>query len=335
MSELGRGGVNVIGFSPDKHDAIRSEITSRRLDERARTLERLRPATLTPEQRMQATSVEQATRDYLVGKLRRLGLPDDSLLAIPQVHYTIQERKKGDRQRAGDFDPVTNITQVFDHRKSYDFFDMLSTIPHESSHATVNREAEYNFEDGAGPSVHSTGLEFIENHTLQGSGIEEAMVIFDEVDFFHSRLREMFPDEYNKRRALTTPGQLKEYGKIDQSLYGSFNPDHILPFVALYKPLPIGPVKIPIIKEAIKEYLFIRKLCEMVGRHTSPTITDPEEAVRVGRDILDKDRYLRIGEARRQIIETLGEDNASKIFQLGAHDGNIDTAMRVLVTAKK
>lgn len=360
MSELGNIDIKVFGLPDERHEFVRNTYRSTALELREKQLAELRQARLTEEQSVQAKQVEQATRQYFLAKMRRLGLPEESLLNLPEVHYTVRQGKQ-EKEMAGQYRSITNIVEVFakDNMMTTDFFDKLSNIAHELSHALVSREVEYYFPEVTSSklvSAYAGGLEFIDDHMTRGSGIEEGMVIFDQADFFHAHLKDMFPKDYQRRKSITNPddsGRMrligserlrKEYRReIDQSLYGSFNPDHVHPFVIFSAPnLPMfRKWQSPMISSplVLKEYLFARKLCELVGRNasdpTDPMAIDVGEAVRIGREILDKDRYLRTGEAHRRIIETLGQEDANKIFQLGAYDDNIDDGMRILVTAQR
>ena len=121
----------------------------------------------------QAKAVEEASKAYFGAKLTRLGLPSESLLALPKVHYTIPQASK-DKNRAGSFDPMTEIAQVFPSRNANDFFHGLRGVPHELSHASVSRSIEYYFPDGDPKrvtSAHAEGLAFIEDHVTRGKGI--------------------------------------------------------------------------------------------------------------------------------------------------------------------
>ncbi len=311
---------------------------------------------LTLEQRAVARRVEQATREYFRRKLDRLGLPDDSLMDLPEVHYTHPEEKSKNGQKENGYYSVdNNIVVVFANLKIRDFFDVLGYVPHETSHASVSKEILFNFRGDKAENFTKTtaiGMEFIEAGKTMASGIEEGMVYFDQVDFFHTNMRTLFPKDYNRRKRWTTTDKSgrrkwidatfleRDYdAAVDSSLYGSFNSQHVLPFVNFDGISLLRKVIPPSLSiDQLKEYLFIRKLCELVGRNTSGTFDpeiDTETAVNTGRDILDKDRYLRTGDASQQIIAILGEENAQKVFQLKDHDDdNIDDAMRVLTTVQ-
>ncbi len=341
MHERSGSTLKVFG-APEKRDRITAVWKSGVADERRSQLAEIRPIRLSVEQRRQADQVEAATREYLLGKMRRLGLAEDSLLALPKVHY--ERRKKGKKGEGGTFSPSTNIAIAFRHN---DFFDTLKVVPHELSHASVSSEVHFYFPEEEPQEltiVRASGMEFIENRRRQGVGIEEGMTLLDEVDFYTTYMPDNFPTQYQRRREFAASDAIKkQYEQIDQSLYGPLDPEIVAPVISLYRPLPRLLKRFDVPQSAtiatvtmLKEYLFIRKLCEIVGRNVSegkdfPTV-DAEEAIRIGRDILDRDRYKRTGSARKDIVVALGEENAKKIFQLRDHDEDgIDDAMRVLI----
>jgi hypothetical protein len=353
MSETGFPEISIVGAPDSAHDGIRRSFHSSAIESRKRQIAELRYARLSPDKLDQARAVESACKEYFAAKMLRLGLPAESMLELPGVYYTHPKYKK-DKDTGGNFVAFTNVTQVF--VSPQDFFGTLNRIPHEQSHAGVSREVDYPFPDNEDLSkaVIVGGLGFIEDHKEKGEGMEEGMVLWDQVNFFHTYMSKMYPAAYSRARNLLIPSRrmigqspyavIKDYqSNVDPSLYGRIheNIEHIIPFLSF----PRLAERIPILKAIgepelqtpgmIKEYLFGRKLGELVGRNASGTYDasmDTDTAIKAGRDILDRDRYLRTGDARQQVIRVLGDDKAQKVFSLHAHDkANIDGAMHTLV----
>lgn len=82
----------------------------------------------------------------------------------------------------------------------------------------------------------------------------------------------------------------------------------------------------------LKEYLFARKLCQLVGKNSN-TDTNVSEMIQLGRSALDRERYIRSADAHRKIVSIVGGKDAKIIFQLVDHadENNIDDAMRILL----
>lgn len=358
MSETGFSEISIAGAPDSDHEDIRRSFRLNAEKSREWQIAELRYARLSPEQLNKAKAVERACKEYFAAKMVRLGLPVESMLELPDVYYT-HPKYRQDIGTGGNFTSFTNVTQVF--VSPQDFMLTLKDIPHEQSHAGVSREVDYPFPDdeNLASAVIVGGLGFIEDHEEKGIGMEEGMVLWDQVDFFHTYMSKMYPEAYSRAKSLLTPSRrmigpspgsvIRDYQKnVDPALYGRLheNIDHLIPFISF----PTLAQRIPLLKAIgspdpelqtpgmVKEYLFARKLAELVGRNASGTFDasmDPETAINAGRAILDRDRYLRTGDARQQVIRVLGDDNAQKIFSLHAHDdANIDGAMRILVDAQ-
>lgn len=343
MREPGNTDIKVFGLPPEEHNQVRTfhqRFQKILTDERETFL----PWKLSPEQHAQARETEIAAKEYLLAKMRRLGVPEGKLPNLPEVQFALRPKGKYEEE-GGNYFSTTNIATVFKGGLFNDFFDSFSTVAHELSHASVAREVRFYFPGGKLDDLSlAGGMEIIGNRKRKASIIEEAMVILDEADFFHTFLKTRFPADYQKRLRWSTPERLRRVGyqEIDQSLYGELPAYLIVPFVTA-----VGPT-IPVLGQSLhlpslqpvsnlKEYLFGRKLCEVLGKDAlgDKGDIDTEEAIRVGRDILDRDRYLRTNDAHRRIVKIVGGRNAKALFELRAHDNNIDNAMRILVSIPK
>lgn len=347
MSEGRNVDIKVFGVSdPTQQDRVRNIYQESQMKISEENLAEILPVRLTPEQYAQVREVESAACDHITAKMRRLGVPEDKIPNLPAVQYA-KKREPEDDKRKGYYASITNMPVVFVDNKFGDFFDVLTAIPHELTHASVSREVRLYFPENLSKPLESEyagGMEVIGGQKKKASGIEEGMTYLDEVDFFNTYLKEKYPLKYQKRREWSVSKRLERYrNKIDQTLYGSLTPDLLTPFV-----VAAGPT-IPLLNKAlhlpqidtelsVKEYIFARKLCEIIGRNAANSENaadiDTEEAISRGRDILDRDRYLRTGGAHRAIVKVLGGSNAKAVFALKAHDEeHIDDAMRILVSA--
>ncbi len=333
--------IKVFGLPSELHEFVRVDYSLAQALLVEKTKAHLLPAALTPEQHSLVNGVEVATQEYFAVKMHRLGIPENLISPLPNVQYAISQpdgKSRGDYNSAHDM-PVVYV-DGFIANGSRNFFDVLSTIVHELGHASVNQELRFYFSEdpeGFEGIIPAIGLEAIGNRKLKATGIEEGMVLFDEVDFFNTYLKKMFPKEYAKRYKWSK---------------GSFVVDH----VARLLNLPIEYTSLtPFLRESghafpiigdffqktlinsltmFKEYMFTKKLCEIVGRNSvgQGEKIDAEEAIQYGHDILDRDRYIRSHQAHRAIVHALGGKNAKAIFQLKAHDKeHIDEAMKILM----
>lgn len=331
------------GLNPAQHDIAVARVEKVQSELSREALAKFPPVKLTPEQTTQVREVEGAAREHITAKMRRLGVSEDKIPYLPPVHYG-KKQGRNDDERSGYYDYYNNIPVVLVDSNLGDFFDVLKVIPHELAHSSVRREVRLYFSEKPLESAYAQGMEVVGGQRKKASGIEEGMTYMDEVDFFNTYLKEKYPQKYEKRREWSGSDRLKEeVGKIDQTLYGLLTPDILTPFVAAVGPnlkLLGKSLQGPLIntKLAVKEFLFARKLCEIVGRNAANSENavdvDTEEAISRGRDILDRDRFLRTGDAHRAIVKALGGKNAKAVFALGAHDEeHIDDAMRILVNA--
>lgn len=347
MAETNGTEIKIFGVDSQQHDLVKSAYQEVQAEISEKAQSNLLRLTLSPERLAKVREVETAADEYILSKMRRLGVPENKLPIIPHVQYA--RKPKGEFRATGGFhSPISHMVVVFE-REFGDFFDTLSVIAHEKSHASVSSEIRLYFPEDKTEDLTSataSGMEVIGNRQNRASAIEEGMVIFDQTDFFNTFIKNKFPDECNKRLKWAMSGELRrrELRNIDQTLYGTLTPDLIAPFVLGTGPtIPFIGISLytPMLDTAeqvqLKEYLFTRKLCEIVGREASITTErsqiDTEEAIQIGRDILDKDRYLRTNEAHRKIVKVLGGKNAKALFQLRAHDPNIDNAMKILAAA--
>lgn len=342
--------MRIYGLPQEKHpraiELIKQGYAKAFEDDRSKLI----PASLKPESLQSLKMIEEAAHGYFRSKFEKLGIPNSETAPFPPVYYakkdkTITKKEKGEkREKAGYFDTMTGLCVVYANEKGEDVYDSYGIVAHELSHATVFGDARYNF-----PEDKSKGLQTVNARGVGlvggdfkhlGKGMEEGLIYLDQVEFVNQHVSKMHPSEYTKRRNWAQENQrllIRYISKIDQKIYGQLTPELIAPFIDTIGPGFTNKIRVPNLEtEALKEFMFARKLCEVVGRRMPPPIENikPDDAIKRGRDLLDKERYARTGEVHRTIVNILGGKNSKDLFALDAHaDATaIDSVMSMLLT---
>jgi hypothetical protein len=349
MPEMNNIDIRVFGLPQEKHPDVvriaRQKASEIYVEEKSKLL----PADLKPEALTALRKVETAAHNFFRNKFTRLGLTTKDEIMFPEVHYAKREKnhkaKEGGYKEAGYFEPYSGLCVVYPNEKGDDIFDSYSVIAHELSHGTVMGEARFNFPQDKTQTLQSSyamGMDIPGgNFIALGKGIEEGMVFFDQAEFFEQELDKIDPKEFDRRRQWAeTAGKSvlsDDLAKIDQRLYGVITPKLIMPFINVIKPgiRILDKLKVPHLEvQALREYLFARKLCEVFGRRMQPPIgmVTTEDVIKRGRDLLDKERYTKTGEAHRVIVGIIGGKNAKELFALEDHAdaAKIDSVMNIL-----
>ena len=124
--------VSANDINPAQHDRVRRIWEEIAEESSRKRLTEYPPAHLSPEQSVQVGETEDAARNYITTKMRRLGMPEDKIPVLPNVQYAYKKGPEDDG-RAGFYDETNNIPVVFVGSKFSDFFDRLSSIPYELS----------------------------------------------------------------------------------------------------------------------------------------------------------------------------------------------------------
>lgn len=196
-------------------------------------------------------------------------------------------------------------------------FDKLSTIAHAVSHlSTRNKDEARQYmssqDEHAPRRLWTKGAELVGNRQPLGGALEEGMATLDQVDFFNTYLQINHPQEYARRRQAAESLDIqKQVQKLmSKRLYGEISPLAIAPFIVLesHHRRVRGTKIVPTLDViGLKRYLFARKMCEVLGKSLAPDqILGQDGAIQLGRDEIDKDRYLRTQDAHRKIVEAMG-----------------------------
>lgn len=342
MTEPTSPDIKIFGLPQERHDSVKVAALRAREDSAQEKLAKLSPAKLSHEQRAQFSEIDTAADQFIFLKMTRLGIPEDKFPVFQPANY-IHRPKHAEGDTGGTFSRVSRIVSVYEKNPMMSFFDILSITAHEKSHASVGQEVRFYFPNDESISSFATsqGAELVGNHQTLGEAIEEGLTIADEVDFFNLVLKDKYPVEYDKRIKWVQDYKIKRViDSLDPKVWGNITPELIAPFIIEAGPRmfgrPILPTPVLSTLGSLKEYLFSRKLCELIGKDElgieDESKTETEEVIQAGRDILDKDRYLRTHDAHRRIVKILGGEKAKALFQFKAHDPNIDQAMGLLVS---
>lgn len=341
MQEADIGNIKIYGFPQEKHAELASLICSNVLKNKAEYKTTLISANLTPDALKRLTEVEKATHTYFTEKFKKLNIPEYESIAFPEIVYAKKKDSEKKLQASAHFHQPTGLCIVWPNEKGTDIYDSYASIAHELSHGSTKRESRYSFpKDKATEKyqeVQTLGLGIVGgNFKSLGVGIEEGMAYFDQVDFSNQYLSNMYPAEYNKRKNWIKALK-RDVLEIDQKIYGKLTPEILVPFIRAegLKVDFLKGIRVPVLQiKALKEFMLTRKLCEIVGRKASPVTTNipSDEAIKRGREILDKERYTRTGDAHREVFKILGGKNTKYLFALGGHesDAHIDAVMNML-----
>lgn len=349
MSENKNIEIKTFGLGPAEAKSARNQFTQEALSGiRKEELSKLQPAFLKPEELAQIRQVEQAVKEQLFAKMRRYGIPAEKLPQLPEIEYVQQIDGESDphgRSTSGHHMSLINLSIVLIDRNS-EFFDNFGSIAHELSHASVRTELRlYPEKSDSNSYAMASGIQVVGNRKDKLNFVEEGLVQFDKVDFFNNYLKHHFPREYEERRKMLEWWIKRPHmaPSLKNPLFRDLNnPEYALPFYEKTKERGTPNMLIATLgaiiygkdylvarklgggqdNQGLQEYLFTRKLCEMIGKdmlQDDNVDFDEEKTVQAGRDILDKDRYLRTGNAQRKIVKVLGGKTAKAIFQLEDH----------------
>ena len=326
MNELNAStNLKIIGLEKPLADQIEPSVWASIEDEKKKKRQGIILAEPGLEAQQQFKGIEAAAGNLINAKLSRL-----EITIPPFEPVTYATNPKGDN-REGYYDPLVGAV-VYTNRPVADF-DKYSTIAHAVSHlSTKNEVRQYMSSDKDAPhQTWSSGAEVAGNKNTLGGALEEGMATMDQVDFFNTYLQINFPDEYAKRRRAAESKEIKKQVErmVENRRYGEVNALTLVPFVVLEthnRPV-LGPKVVAILDVVrLKEYLLARKMCDVLGKSLAgDKIMRPDEYIQLGRDLIDKDRYLRTQDAHRGIVAVMGsafEDPKERSGDI--HDKNPD-----------
>ncbi|MFA6518305.1 MAG: hypothetical protein WCV93_01485 [Candidatus Shapirobacteria bacterium] len=315
--------------------SMKADFEAEREMVRAMPGEGLEPAKLSEGTMRVLRGMEASAREFLIEKIQRLGIEgyEPDLLPVQYVRHASSDLGfLGMSSEGGYVDVYNRLVVGVDHGP----LSTIATLGHELSHAAARTRLVLYMTKGVDGKVelksgaHVKGLNLPSGQRCSEICIlpEELVATMDEVDFMGERVARELPQLYVKERA-----------KIDDEVNGFLVRDAIEEMRRGGWEIPPDLDLVPFVQELgvsesgdeclllldgviIRRYLLGLRISELIGRFQKGEGFTKEDYYRVGRCVLDRDRYVQGNDVHRMLVKIFGGKESKVLFTAG--DGLAD-----------